>query len=95
MQLDYRDMHNCSDYDALIQLAAEIQEKNCEIISITDSPVATITQDATITFANEQQQLLTIDAMPALISFLNTLIAGMTAQNHEFYESQRVKYDDF
>ncbi len=37
----------------------------------------------------------TIDAMPALISFLNTLIAGMTAQDHEFYESQRVKYDDF
>ncbi|MGE7091227.1 MurR/RpiR family transcriptional regulator [Lysinibacillus sp. NPDC048646] len=78
-----------------IQLAAEIQGTNCEIIGITDSPVAPIAQYATITFANEQQEMSTIDAMPALISFLNTLIAGMTAQDHEYYESQRVKYDDF
>lgn len=37
----------------------------------------------------------TIDAMPALVSFLNTLIAGMTAHDHDYYENQRVKYDDF
>jgi len=79
-----------------IQFAAEIQEKKCEIIGITDSQIAPITQYATITFVNEQQQeVSTIDAMPALIAFLNTLIAGMTAQNHDYYESQRVKYDDF
>ncbi len=78
-----------------IQFAAEIQEKNCEIIGITDSRIAPITQYATITFVNEQQEMSTIDAMPALISFLNTLIAGMTAHNHNYYENQRVKYDDF
>ena len=79
-----------------IQFAAEIQEKKCEIIGITDSQIAPITQYATITFVNEQQQeVSTIDAMPALIAFLNTLIAGMTAQNHDYYENQRVKYDDF
>ncbi|MEY9974247.1 DNA-binding MurR/RpiR family transcriptional regulator [Lysinibacillus sp. RC46] len=78
-----------------IQFAAEIQEKNCEIIGITDSKIAPITQYATITFVNEQQEMSTIDAMPALISFLNTLIAGMTAQDHDYYENQRVKYDDF
>ncbi|MFJ7731335.1 MurR/RpiR family transcriptional regulator [Lysinibacillus sp. NPDC097231] len=78
-----------------IQFAAEIQEKNCEIIGITDSRIAPITQYATITFVNEQQEMSTIDAMPALISFLNTLIAGMTAHNHNYYENRRVKYDDF
>ncbi|MGE7914130.1 MurR/RpiR family transcriptional regulator [Lysinibacillus xylanilyticus] len=78
-----------------IQFAAEIQEKNCEIIGITDCEIAPITQYATITFVNEQQEMSTIDAMPALISFLNTLIAGMTAQNHDYYENQRVKYDNF
>ncbi|MGA3602895.1 MurR/RpiR family transcriptional regulator [Lysinibacillus agricola] len=79
----------------LIQFAAEIQEKNCEIIGITDCEISPITQYATITFVNEQQEMSTIDAMPALISFLNTLIAGMTAQNHDYYENQRVKYDNF
>jgi len=78
-----------------IQFAAEIQEKNCEIIGITDCKISPITQCATITFVNEQQEMSTIDAMPALISFLNTLIAGMTAQNHDYYENQRVKYDNF
>lgn len=79
-----------------IQFAAELQEKKCEIIGITDSQIAPITQYATITFVNEQQQeVSTIDAMPALIAFLNTLIAGMTAQDHDYYENQRVKYDDF
>ncbi|MEX3745152.1 MurR/RpiR family transcriptional regulator [Lysinibacillus xylanilyticus] len=78
-----------------IQFAAEIQEKNCEIIGITDCEISPITQYATITFVNEQQEMSTIDAMPALISFLNTLIAGMTAQNHDYYENQRVKYDNF
>ncbi|MCL1699728.1 MurR/RpiR family transcriptional regulator [Lysinibacillus sp. Bpr_S20] len=78
-----------------IQFAAEIQGKNCEIIGITDSKIAPITQYATITFVNEQQEMSTIDAMPSLISFLNTLIAGMTAQDHDYYENQRIKYDDF
>ena len=78
-----------------LQLASEIQEKNCEIIGITDSRVAPITKYATITFVNEQQEMSTIDGMPALISFLNTLIIGMTAQNQDHYEKQRVKYEDF
>jgi len=78
-----------------IQFAAEIQEKNCEIIGITDAQIAPITQYSTITFVNEQQEMSTIDAMPALVSFLNTLIAGMTAHDHDYYENQRVKYDDF
>ncbi|MGY3186917.1 DNA-binding MurR/RpiR family transcriptional regulator [Lysinibacillus sp. TE18511] len=78
-----------------IQFAAEIQEKNCEIIGITDCEIAPITRYATITFVNEQQEMSTIDAMPALISLLNTLIAGMMAQNHDYYENQRVKYDNF
>lgn len=78
-----------------IQFAAKIQEKNCEIIGITDCEITPITQYATITFVNEQQEMSTIDAMPALITFLNTLIAGMTVQNHDYYENQRVKYDNF
>lgn len=78
-----------------IQLASEIQDKKCEIIGITDSRVAPITKYATISFVNEQQEMSTIDGMPVLISFLNTLVLGMTAQNHDYYEKQRVKYDDF
>ncbi|MFJ7952607.1 MurR/RpiR family transcriptional regulator [Lysinibacillus sp. NPDC096418] len=78
-----------------IQLASEIQDKKCEIIGITDSRIAPITKYSTITFVNEQQEMSTIDGMPALISFLNTLIVGMTAQDHDYYEKQRVKYDDF
>ena len=78
-----------------IQIASEIQDKKCKIIAITDSRVAPITKYSTITFVNEQQEMSTIDGMPALISFLNTLIVGMTAQDHDYYEKQRVKYDDF
>lgn len=78
-----------------IRLASEIKDKKCEIIGITDSRVAPITKYATITFVNEQQEMSTIDGMPVLISFLNTLVLGMTAQNHDYYEKQRVKYDDF
>src|SRR5699024_8318748 len=77
-----------------IQLAEELYKRGINVISINDSKVAPIDQSCTRTFTLEQFEQSTIDLMPALFSFLNVLTAGMMTFDPEYYDIQRVHFDD-
>lgn len=77
-----------------IQLAQAFYEQGVNVIAITDSQVAPIHDYASFSFVLEQAEQSTIDLMPVLISFLNGLMTGMMTFDPEYYEEQRVNFDD-
>lgn len=81
-------------WEETINFAEISSKKGARIIAITDSDFSPITRFSTIHFKISQKSQSTIDAMPAVISFINTLVAGMTAQFPEYYEEQIRKYDE-
>lgn len=78
-----------------IQIAETLHERGVLVLAITDSRLAPIHKHCSYAFILEQSELSTIDLMPALISFLNLLVTGMITYNPDYYNTQRVKYDDF
>ncbi|RUL50474.1 MurR/RpiR family transcriptional regulator [Lysinibacillus antri] len=82
-------------YKEPIQIAEEFVKRGVYTVAITDSNVAPIHAFANEAFILQQPELSTIDMMPALIAFLNTLVVGIMSHDVEYYNQQRVKYDDF
>ncbi|WHX97970.1 MurR/RpiR family transcriptional regulator [Neobacillus sp. DY30] len=82
-------------YKEPIQIAAALHERGIPVLAITDSRLAPIHKHCDYAFFLEQAELSTIDLMPALVSFLNILVTGMMTFDPEYYNTQRVKYDDF
>lgn len=82
-------------YKEPIQITEEFVKRGVYTVAITDSNVAPIHAFANEAFVLQQSELSTIDMMPALISFLNTLVVGMMSHDVAYYNQQRVKYDDF
>lgn len=82
-------------YKEPIQIAEELVKRGVYTVAITDSNVAPIQKIAHEVFVLQQTELSTIDIMPALISFLNTIVVGMMSHDIEYYNKQRVKFDDF
>lgn len=78
-----------------LQLAQEMTARGVKVIGITDSNVAPLHQVTDSCFVLEQTELSTIDLMPALVTFMNTLVVGMIAHDADYYNEQRVKFDDF
>lgn len=77
-----------------IQMAQAFFEKGIDVMAITDSKVAPINKYCSFSFILEQVEQSTIDLMPSLISFLNALITGMMTFEPEYYEAQRVNFDN-
>lgn len=82
-------------YKEPIQIAEEFVQRGVYTLAITDSNVAPIQNIAHECFVLQQAELSTIDIMPALISFLNTIVVGMMSHDIDYYNKQRVKFDDF
>lgn len=78
-----------------IALAEAFQKQGAHVMAITDSSVAPIHSHANTTFVLQQAELSTIDLMPTLIAFMNTVVAGMIAQDTTYYKEQRKAFDDF
>ncbi|MFJ5762316.1 MurR/RpiR family transcriptional regulator [Neobacillus sp. NPDC093182] len=78
-----------------IHIAEALHERGIPILAITDSRLAPIHKHCSYAFILEQPELSTIDLMPALVSFLNLLVTGMMTYDPHYYNTQRVKYDDF
>jgi DNA-binding MurR/RpiR family transcriptional regulator len=78
-----------------IHIAKELHNRGITVLAVTDSRLAPIHKHCSYAFILEQPQLSTIDLMPALISFLNLLVTGMMTNDPHYYNTQRVKYDDF
>lgn len=78
-----------------ITLAKVFQEQGAHVMAITDSSVAPIHRYAQTAFVLQQAQLSTIDLMPTLIAFMNTLVAGMISHDTAYYNEQRRAFDEF
>ncbi|EKN66568.1 transcriptional regulator [Neobacillus bataviensis LMG 21833] len=78
-----------------IQIAETLHKRGIPILAVTDSRLAPILKHCSYAFILEQPELSTIDLMPALISFLNLLVTGMITYDPHYYNTQRVKFDDF
>ncbi|KGR82781.1 MurR/RpiR family transcriptional regulator [Lysinibacillus odysseyi] len=82
-------------YKEPVQIAEEFVKRGVYTVAITDANVAPIRAVANEAFVLQQAELSTIDMMPALISFLNTIVVGMMSHDAAYYNEQRVKFDDF
>ncbi|MFF5995220.1 MurR/RpiR family transcriptional regulator [Lysinibacillus sp. KU-BSD001] len=82
-------------YKEPIHITEEFRKRGVYAIAITDTNVAPIHAFANEAFVLQQAELSTIDMMPALMAFLNTLVVGMMSHDAAYYNQQRVKYDDF
>lgn len=82
-------------YNEPLQLAKELVARGAKVIGITDSNIAPLHQFIDTCFVLEQAELSTIDLMPALVTFMNTLVVGMMSYAPAHYNEQRLKYDDF
>lgn len=82
-------------YKEPIALAKSFQEQGAYIVAITDTNVAPIHQHAHTTVVLQQTELSTLDLMPALIAFMNTLVVGMMSHDVAYYNKQREKFDAF
>ena len=82
-------------YKQSIAITKLMKEHGARVVAITDTNVAPIHQYADDTFVLQQYELSTIDMMPALIAFMNTLVAGMMAHDTAYYNEQQKTFDAF
>lgn len=78
-----------------LQIAEALHIREIPVLGITDSKLAPILKYCSHAFLLEQTEKSTIDLMPALISFLNVLVTGMMTFDPEYYNDERINYDDF
>lgn len=80
-------------YKQTIDITNIAKKQGVQIIALTDSLLAPIQKYADILFPLEQKEMSTIEMMPGIISFMNALVLGMTAENPEEFEAYKYAYD--
>ncbi|GGP11112.1 MurR/RpiR family transcriptional regulator [Oceanobacillus neutriphilus] len=78
-----------------IHIAEALHKQGITVLAITDSKLAPIQKHCSHSFILEQTEKSTIDLMPSLISFLNLMVTGMMTFDPDYYDKQRVNFDDF
>lgn len=76
-----------------IKVAQIAKEQGAFVIGITDSPLAPIREYADSIFQIYSSEKSTIDAAPALFSFLNTIVAGVSIKDKEQFEKRKEQYE--
>ncbi|HWO98546.1 MAG TPA: MurR/RpiR family transcriptional regulator [Bacillus sp. (in: firmicutes)] len=76
-----------------IKVAQLAKEQGAFVIGITDSPVAPIHEYADILFPIYSSEKSTIDAAPALFSFLNAIVAGVSIKDKGRFEKRKQQYE--
>lgn len=80
-------------YKQTFEITNILKKQGVKIIGITDSLLAPIQKYAHILFPLEQKEMSTIEMMPGIISFMNALVIGMTAEKPEKFEAYKNAYD--
>lgn len=80
-------------YKQTLDITKILKKQKVQIIGITDSVLAPIEKYADILFPLEQKEMSTIEMMPGIISFMNALVIGMTAENPEEFEAHKLAYE--
>jgi DNA-binding MurR/RpiR family transcriptional regulator len=76
-----------------VKVAQLAKEQGAFVIGITDSPVAPIRKYADLVFPIYSSEKSTIDAAPALFSFLNAIVAGVSIKDKDRFEKRREQYE--
>lgn len=76
-----------------IKLAELAKKQGAFVIGITDSAIAPIKEHADLLFQIHSSEKSTIDAAPALFSFLNAMIAGVSIQDRERFQTRKEQYE--
>lgn len=82
-------------YKETIDLTRMIKKKGVTVIGISDAQTAPLYRYSDYYFPIGTTRTSTIDIMPTIISFLNTLVSGMTIQESQQYEAYKAKYESF
>lgn len=80
-------------YKQTIDITTILHKQGVRIIGITDSLLAPIHRYSTVLFPLEQAQMSTIEMMPGIISFMNALVIGMTAEDPVAFEAYKEAYE--
>ncbi|MFS0645288.1 MurR/RpiR family transcriptional regulator [Siminovitchia sp. 179-K 8D1 HS] len=76
-----------------VQIAEMAKSSGAVIIGITDSPLAPIREAADILLPLHSMEMSTLDIAPALISFINAIVAGVTIKDKHNFEKRKEAYD--
>jgi DNA-binding MurR/RpiR family transcriptional regulator len=76
-----------------IKLAELAKKQGAFVIGITDSSIAPIKEYADLLFHIHSSEKSTIDAAPALFSFLNAVIAGVSIKDRDRFTKRREQYE--
>ncbi|EIJ78267.1 transcriptional regulator [Bacillus methanolicus PB1] len=76
-----------------LKVAEMAKEQGAYVIGITDSPLAPIREFAELVFPIYRSNRSTIDAAPALMSFINALVAGVTVRNPDRFKKRKENYE--
>lgn len=80
-------------YRESLEVSEHLKSLGAKVIVITDSKVAPATAFADYSFALTGTQQSTIDLIPGIMAFLNTLVAGMMKHDMTYYKQQRQRYE--
>lgn len=76
-----------------IKLAELARKQGAFVIGITDSSIAPIKEHADLLFHIHSSEKSTIDAAPALFSFLNAVIAGVSVKDQVRFQKRKEQYE--
>lgn len=76
-----------------IKMAELAKKQGAFVIGITDSAIAPIKEHADLLFKIHSSEKSTIDAAPALFSFLNAVIAGVSIQDGDRFQTRKEQYE--
>ncbi|GLB60146.1 MurR/RpiR family transcriptional regulator [Cytobacillus sp. NCCP-133] len=76
-----------------IKLAELAKKQGAFVIGITDSSLAPIKEHADLLFKIHSSEKSTIDAAPALFSFLNAVLAGVSIKDRDRFQRRKEQYE--
>lgn len=76
-----------------LHIAEMAKSKGACIVGITDSPVAPLRDIADILLPLYSAEMSTLDIAPALISFINAVVAGVTIKDKAKFEKRKEEYE--
>lgn len=81
-------------YKEPIDIARHLKERGATVITITDSKVAPAVEISDHSFLLHARQHSTIELIPGVMAFLNTLASGMMRHDPPYYKKQREQFED-
>lgn len=80
-------------YKQTIDITKLMKKQGVQVVGVTDSLLAPLQKYADLLFPLELKEMSTIEMMPSVISFMNALVIGMTAEDPLQFEKYKLQYE--